>query len=969
MTPPTGAGSILPAAPVPLREVIGGFEVLGKLGAGGMGTVYRARQVSLGRLVALKILPPQFIEDAVSVARFQREARVAAGLRHANLVQVYAAGEAEGCHYIAMELIDGEDLGKRLKRTGALRAPKALRICVDVARALQHAWQSAHLIHRDIKPGNIFLAANGGVKLGDLGLAKSMLGNTSGLTHTGTMMGTPHYISPEQARGDKEVDFRTDIYSLGCTLFQMLTGQVPYGGRDAITIIRQHLDAPLPAILKVWPQCPIALARLVGRMLKKSRHERHASYEELIGQIESVWAQIDPVGFDPDAFAPPVGTTRRAVQGEDEEIGGGGERGALSLPAAARSKVLIYGGITAAVVVLGVVAWLAWPEPVKLRQVQIAVAPPAAEQRASALETAGARRTSAAPISGGSGGDQASPSKGSLAGATKDAPFVNSLGMKFVPVPIIGGPSAGQQVFFSVWETRVQDYAIFAEETKHEWPKVTLAQGPTQPAVNVSWDDAKAFCDWLTERDRKAGRLGANETYRLPSDHEWSCAMGIAGQEDAAELPQEKDRKIPGVYPWGKGWPPPPGAGNYAGEELEPALAVGKYSWLKSVLRGYRDGFIETAPVGSFAANRFALYDLGGNTWEWCEDWSDERRENRVLRGASWAYPGRGELSAAARIRNIPRRRGSDYGFRCVVAASAPPAAVAPTPAKAGGIEYGEIEAAGAGLDAAFVREIAALPAEQQVQRVVAELKKLNPGYDGKETHSATKEGKVTILRLSPEGLSPVTDLSPVAALKDLLHFSLGSGGYSETGSCPLTDLTPLRAVQLRSLGITHTKVSDLSPLRGMPLEQLQFATTKVSDLAPLEGMPLKGLTIYNTKVASLAPLRGMPLEVLSAAGTLISDISVLAAMPLTVLTINWTLVSDLSPVRGKKLVRLACDHSKVTDLSVLQGMPLKDLNCDFKSERDTAILRSIQTLEKINDLPAAEFWKRVDAGEAPQAK
>ena len=265
--------------------------------------------VSLERQVALKILPAHMIHDEESVARFRREARVAASIGHANLVRIYGAGEAGGVHYIAMELINGEDLGRRLKRGGKLPAPEALRITAEVARGLEFGWQQAQLIHRDIKPANIFLAADGAVKVGDLGLAKSIGGETTGLTQSGTMMGTPHYISPEQARAEKEIDFRADIYSLGCTLYHMLTGQVPYSGSDPITVIRQHLDAPLPAIMKVWPQCPLPLARLVAKMLKKGRHERHASYAELIAQIESVWAQLEPLRFraepepepDPDA--------------------------------------------------------------------------------------------------------------------------------------------------------------------------------------------------------------------------------------------------------------------------------------------------------------------------------------------------------------------------------------------------------------------------------------------------------------------------------------------------------------------------------------------------------------------------------------------------------------------------------------------------------------------------------------------
>jgi hypothetical protein len=134
--------------------------------------------------------------------------------------------------------------------------------------------------------------------------------------------------------------------------------------------------------------------------------------------------------------------------------------------------------------------------------------------------------------------------------ATKDAPFLNGLGMKFVPVPITGGPTGGHRVLFSVWETRVQDYAVFAKETKREWPKVDFPQdAATHPAVNLNYQDAQDFCTWLTKRERKAGILGAHEVYRLPSDHEWSSARGIGEREDPAKSPSEKNQQGKDDYP------------------------------------------------------------------------------------------------------------------------------------------------------------------------------------------------------------------------------------------------------------------------------------------------------------------------------------------------------------------------------------------------------------------------------------
>ena len=171
------------------------------------------------------------------------------------------------------------------------------------------------------------------------------------------------------------------------------------------------------------------------------------------------------------------------------------------------------------------------------------------------LDAACRASASLAECGGPAGRRSARPTKRRPHAATKDAPFVNSLGMKFVPVPIVGGPTGGQRVLFSVWETRVADYEVFATETKRAWPKVGIEQGPTHPAVNGSWEDAVAFCVWLTERERAAGRLGENEMYRLPSDHEWSCAVGIGELEDPGSCRAEGPNDH-GCVPLGE-WSPP----------------------------------------------------------------------------------------------------------------------------------------------------------------------------------------------------------------------------------------------------------------------------------------------------------------------------------------------------------------------------------------------------------------------------
>jgi hypothetical protein len=259
------------------------------------------------------------------------------------------------------------------------------------------------------------------------------------------------------------------------------------------------------------------------------------------------------------------------------------------------------------------------------------------------------------------------------ASATTDAPFVNTLGMKFVPVPITGGPTGGQRVLFSVWDTRVRDYEIFVKETKREWPKADVVQGTNHPAVNVSWEDATTFTKWLTERERAAGSLAREEEYRLPTDYEWSCAAGIGDRENAAISPAAKKPSIKDEFPWGTLWPPPKDAGNFAGEEMHGLAQVKFANSVRVTIPEYNDGFVTTSPVGSFAANRFGIYDMAGNVAQWCDDWFDDKRELHILRGSSWAHGSSPSLLSSVRHRPVAENGGNRmYGFRCVLAPTAP---------------------------------------------------------------------------------------------------------------------------------------------------------------------------------------------------------------------------------------------------------------------------------------------------------
>jgi formylglycine-generating enzyme required for sulfatase activity len=230
---------------------------------------------------------------------------------------------------------------------------------------------------------------------------------------------------------------------------------------------------------------------------------------------------------------------------------------------------------------------------------------------------------------------------------------MNSLGMRFAPVE-------GTPALFSVYETRMKEFECFVGETKNDWIGPDLSVTPEHPAVNVTWDDAAAFCEWLTRRERVARILGPQQRYRLPTDAEWSLAAGISDESGAN--PAEKGDTPLLHHAWGSTWPPPAGQGNFAGEEAP--VDRGEKDLF---IAGYRDDFERLAPVGKFSPNRFGLHDLAGNAMEWCSDWFDATHRGRVARGGSWLSGDPRTLSSSHRA-EIPPRAGLDVtGFRCVL--------------------------------------------------------------------------------------------------------------------------------------------------------------------------------------------------------------------------------------------------------------------------------------------------------------
>ncbi|HBG28055.1 MAG: hypothetical protein A2Y10_20045 [Planctomycetes bacterium GWF2_41_51] len=268
-------------------EQIPGYKILGKLGAGAMAIVYKGKQISLDRIVAVKILPRRFSENPDYVKRFYKEGKAAAKLNHNNIVGAYDVGEAGGYHYFVMEYVEGKTLYEDLAKGKIFPEQEAIAITTQVASALAHAHNRG-LIHRDVKPKNIMINSAGIVKLADLGLARDASDIELAKSEAGKAFGTPYYISPEQIRGEIDIDGRCDIYSLGATFYHMVTGRVPFEATTPSEVMRKHLKEPLVPPDHINTTLSAGASEVIEMMLAKKKEDRYASAEELLTDLENI---------------------------------------------------------------------------------------------------------------------------------------------------------------------------------------------------------------------------------------------------------------------------------------------------------------------------------------------------------------------------------------------------------------------------------------------------------------------------------------------------------------------------------------------------------------------------------------------------------------------------------------------------------------------------------------------------------
>ncbi len=305
-----------------VAEHIPGYKILGKLGAGAMAIVYKAKQISLDRIVAIKILPRRFSENPDYVMRFYKEGKAAAKLNHNNIVAAYDVGEAGGYHYFVMEYVEGKTLYEDIAKGKVFCEEEAIDVITQVAKALEHA-HARGLIHRDVKPKNIMINPAGTVKLADLGLARDASDVQMAKSEVGKAFGTPYYISPEQIRGEIDTDARSDIYSLGATFYHIVTGKVPFEASTPAEVMKKHLREPLIPPDHINTSLSAGISEVIEVMMAKRNQDRYISAKELLVDLDAVSRGEAPLRARRKFN---IGDLEQLQQGQSIEVGDSEER-------------------------------------------------------------------------------------------------------------------------------------------------------------------------------------------------------------------------------------------------------------------------------------------------------------------------------------------------------------------------------------------------------------------------------------------------------------------------------------------------------------------------------------------------------------------------------------------------------------------------------------------------------------------
>jgi serine/threonine protein kinase/Leucine-rich repeat (LRR) protein len=874
------------------------------------------------RVVAIKMLPTATMKDAAATARFQREVVAAAKLSHPNIVAAHDADEANGVHFLVMEYAEGSDLSALVKKNGPLPVAKAVNYILQAARGLEFAHKHG-VVHRDIKPANLLLSSEGTVKILDMGLARiDSEGDTATqaeLTGTGMVLGTVDYMAPEQALDTKHVDGRADIYSLGCSLYYLITAHAAYNGNSLMAKLLAHREQPIPSL---GAEVPEELQAVFQRMVAKKIQDRYQTMTEVVAALEQCSSSQptsgsfqQSVSTSPDAdvltFLRDIPTrTTQKPKPKAKPV-----NYAAPVKTGNRNRKLVLGAVGAGLLGLAILAGVLLKLRTKDGTLVVEVSQPDAVVQV--LDADGKVEISQP---GGKGAISISVDPG------KHRLKVEKDGFQFFAQDFemeSGGTASIKATLEPVTAVAGQSDKPWNSLAFQKWMK-DVAAIPAEKQVDAV---AKKLQELNPGFDGKVSGEWGNDTPKIENGvvTEMGFATGnVTDISPVRALIGLKRLSCPGSFEFSNGghWSNLSDLSPLQGMKLTDLncykTSVSDLSPLKGMPLTHL--YCWTTAVSDLSPLRgMPLTELGCNDCDRVSDLTpleDTKLATLTMNGTKvvdlsplkkmqlvniscYGCPV-ADLSPLANCKSL---QSLDIRSTKVTAASVAALQKALPNCK---IEWDEPATIKATLiedkpwfKPAFLewqKEVAAMPAEEQVKAVVKKLKELNFGFDGRVTPKI-EGGVVTEVEFVTDNL---TDISPVRALTGLKKLVCHGSGQ---GKGILSDLSPLKGIPLTRMDCGWTKVSDLSPLEGMPLVDLNCGTTHVSDLSPLRGMPLTLLGCEATNVLDLSPLKGMPLKILSCHSTQLNDLSPLKGMP--------------SPLRYSCIRLVAACRIAIVDLSL----------------------------------------------------
>ena len=880
----------------------GEYQVLDRLGAGRMAGVFKAAH-RLGQVVAIKVLPPNKAKDAVALARFEREARLAMPLKHPNVVRTFQAGIDDKLHYLVMEYIEGETLEDVLKRRTRLPAYEAVRLVHQALLGLQHLLKQG-MVHRDLKPANLMLTPGrvagepdstleATLKILDIGVGRALFeeatpvaGAGQDLTNQGDLLGGPDYMAPEQARDAHTSDIRADIYALGCVLYHCLTGQPPFPGNNIVVKLQAHAQQAPKPLTAFDPKLPQQLQAILDCMLAKTAAQRYSTPAKTAQALEVFLADMDATTPAAAMPVPPElpmradGTRPSAVKRVPQGMPARAGKPKQETAAARlqREKMQQFE------------AWL--EEQDRKPGIGMKLYLAAAALLAVAMVFWGvlefrARRDRAVSLG--------SPTTAGTPGGPQEVvkPAAEDWAKTVAALP------ADKQV------------AAVAARLKELNPGFDGVVKRIQPTAQDAGAEERA----LEERIVAGLEFSSDNVTDLTPLKALSglrrlrCAGSAIGKGKLADLTPLQgmgltvldcsSTRVADLAPL-KGMPLVfLDIGGTQVRDLTPLQDIPLLSLSCPGTQITDLGPLQDMPLTVLDAAGLRVADLSplkGMPLQnlWCE--VQPQRDAELLK----TIIGLKEVNGKPLAEIVKQADAQQKPFED------------------------------------WLKAVAKQPADQQVESVMAELKKRNPGFDGKEKHTAEGPTVVALQLVSDD----LTDIAPLRALAGLKRLTCSG---SLPGKGKLANLKPLHGLKLTALDVRWSRVSDLTPLADMPLTDLNLAgNVGVVDLTPLKALPLTQLRLEgNLRVTDLTPLKGRPL---------------------TALNVAETQIADLAPLTGMKLTELSVHGTPVQDLALLKGMPLRSVTCDFVAARDTELLRGLKSLERINNKKAKEFWDEIDA-------